>query len=441
MDAGAQDVLGTDVTTADVVVVGAGLAGLSAAATAAAQGADVVVLDAHARGGRARTTVVEPGVTFNSGPRAWYLGGAGAAALDTLGIVPRGSAPLASTGHVLVGGRRQIMPATAGRLLRTRALGARSKVAVAGLLGKVPRMDPASLRGRSVAQWLGSLGLAPDAAALVRAIVRLATYIDDPEHLDASVAVAQLQMVLGTGVLYLDGGFEQLVASLLDAAARRGAQVREHAEVRSIEPSAGPGTRWVVHTSTGTLRARSVVLAAGSPAACASLSPVPLDRSQLSEPVTAACLELAVRGVPATPFLLGVDQPLYLSQHSPPADLAPEGISVVHVLRYGTTDDAQHDRDELWGHAAAAGIDARHVVAQRFLRRMVVTGTVPTAASGGLAGRPAVRVPGADGLLLAGDWAGDEGLLADAAVASGARAGRLAASTTERHVSVAGTTG
>lgn len=408
----------------DVVVVGAGLAGLTAAATAARAGASVLVLDGHPRGGRARTTVVDPGVTFNSGPRAWYLGGPGAAELDALGIRPRGSPPLASTGHVLVGGRRHLMPATPGQLLRTGALRARSKVAVASLLARVPRMEAGSLVGRTVDEWLADIGLAPDAAALVRAIVRLATYVDAPDRMDAGAAVAQLQMVLGEGVLYLDGGFAQLVGSLADDAERHGARILEHDAVRSIERV---DAEWVVRTAAGEHRARAVVIAAGAPAACAALSPAPFDRSALTEPVTAACLELGVAGAPDTPFLLGIDEPLYLSQHSPAADLSPEGVSVVHVLRYGTSASAEADRDELWAQAVAAGIDARKVVAQRFLRRMVVTGSVPTAASGGLAGRPPVQVPGADGLLLAGDWVGPVGLLGDAAVASGASAGRAAA--------------
>ena len=51
---------------------------------------------------------------------------------------------------------------------------------------------------------------------------------------------------------------------------------------------------------------------------------------------------------------------------------------------------------------------------------------LPIATAGGLAGRPAVVVPGADGLLLAGDWVGPTGMLADAAVASGHDAGLAA---------------
>jgi hypothetical protein len=52
---------------------------------------------------------------------------------------------------------------------------------------------------------------------------------------------------------------------------------------------------------------------------------------------------------------------------------------------------------------------------------------MPRASAGGLAGRPASRVAGIDGLFLAGDWIGSVGMLADAALSSGREAGRSAA--------------
>ena len=63
---------------------------------------------------------------------------------------------------------------------------------------------------------------------------------------------------------------------------------------------------------------------------------------------------------------------------------------------------------------------------------MVVTGAIPTAANGGLAGRPAAEVPGLPGAFVAGDWVGPVGMLADAALASGVHAGRLAAARSAR---------
>ena len=68
----------------------------------------------------------------------------------------------------------------------------------------------------------------------------------------------------------------------------------------------------------------------------------------------------------------------------------------------------------------------RDVVAQRrFLPNMLVANALPTAASGGTAGRPGPCVPGADNLYVVGDWVGADGMLADASLASAKAAAEL----------------
>ncbi len=62
----------------------------------------------------------------------------------------------------------------------------------------------------------------------------------------------------------------------------------------------------------------------------------------------------------------------------------------------------------------------------RFLAHLTVAGALPRAATGGLAGRPTVVDTGVPGVTMAGDWVGPDGLLADAALASGRAAGPLA---------------
>jgi hypothetical protein len=57
---------------------------------------------------------------------------------------------------------------------------------------------------------------------------------------------------------------------------------------------------------------------------------------------------------------------------------------------------------------------------------MVVASTMPRAATGGLRGRPNVTASGLPRVFLAGDWVGPDGLLSDAALASGHAAGRAA---------------
>jgi hypothetical protein len=65
------------------------------------------------------------------------------------------------------------------------------------------------------------------------------------------------------------------------------------------------------------------------------------------------------------------------------------------------------------------------VVAVRFNRRLVVAHGRPEPATGN-AGRPTVRVDDTPDVFVAGDWVGPDGLLGDAALASGRAAGKAA---------------
>ena len=165
------------------------------------------------------------------------------------------------------------------------------------------------------------------------------------------------------------------------------------------------------------------MVAAGSPAAARALLPHP-PAWELGAPATAACLDLGLRRVPDTMVAFGLDQPLYLSTHSPKAHLAPPGGAVVHVMRYGARTSPE-DKDQLWALARRCGIGERDVVTQRFLHEMTVCHALPRPGPG-LTGRPAIDATGTAGVFLAGDWVGSAGLLADASLASGEAAGRAA---------------
>jgi hypothetical protein len=218
-----------------------------------------------------------------------------------------------------------------------------------------------------------------------------------------------LQRAAG-GVVYLDGGWAQLVSGL-------GAlcQVRPGIKVTGVAPAAG---RVEVTTGGGPLTARSVIIAAGRPAAAVRLLLAGPGWGDLGPEVTAACVDAGLRRVPAPGYVLGLDDPVYATVQSPPARQALAGQAVVGAVRYGAA-EARSDRAVLHTHLARAGVREEDVVTIRFLARMVVAGAAPTAARGGLAGRPAVDAAGLPDVYLAGDWVGPTGLLADAALASG----------------------
>ena len=53
-------------------------------------------------------------------------------------------------------------------------------------------------------------------------------------------------------------------------------------------------------------------------------------------PIRAACLDLALGRLPRPDnrFALGLDRPVYFSVHSAAAKVGPEGVAVVHVMKY-----------------------------------------------------------------------------------------------------------
>ncbi len=420
----------------DVVVVGGGLAGLTAAATAAAAGRSVLLLDGHPGANRAGTDQVGR-FLFNRGAHALYRKGAGRAVLGRLGVSVSGKLPPVLGGLARRGDVVDRLPLDPVSLVRTRLLSARGKVRVARELASVPRWRHERLADRTAAEWLDERGLTGDERGLVEMVARTTTYVADLDRVSADLVVRQVQLGL-QGVHYLHGGWVTLLDGLARAGADRGVEcvaaaarsvVPDGGRVRvtlsgvSAEEADGDGERVVL--------AGAVVVAAGTPDACASLLPAgPPAWEVVGPPVQVACLDLGLAAPPATRVLLGLDRPLYLICHAPPAELAPRGAAVVHAMRYLRSDEpasAVDARTELEEHCRIAGIDPDGAERVRYLHRMVACGALATPATGGLAGRPGVADTDLDGVFAAGDWLGPEGHLADAALTSGEAAGRQAA--------------
>lgn len=417
--------------TADVIVVGGGLAGLTAAAFAARAGTRVRVLErSRELGGRARTRELD-GFLLNVGPHALYRKGAGRAVLRELDVPLAGAVP-PYAGRALHGGRSLALPVGPTSLATTRLLSARAKLQMVRVLARLQRGAATARAGASLEEWMAEEGLRPDAAALLGTIARVTTYAHDPARLDARAALAQVHLGLTGGVLYLDGGWQTVVRGLHAAAEAAGAEIVSGARVDAVEADAS-GVRGV-RTADGFEAARTVVLAVPPPEAArlaGALAPAVERHAAAAIPVRAACLDLGLRALPRPRdvFALGVDRPWYFSVHTATARLAPGGGALVHAMRYLGADpppaaELERELEELVDTMQPGWREQVRV--RRFVPDLVVAGAL-VAAPGGLAGRPAVDGTGVAGLLLAGDWVGGEGMLADASLASGRRAGLRAA--------------
>ncbi|MFP5320798.1 MAG: FAD-dependent oxidoreductase [Acidimicrobiia bacterium] len=393
----------------EIHVIGGGLAGLAAAALAARAGAPVVLHETrHRLGGRA-TTDDHHGFLVDQGPHALYRGGAATRVLGELGVSPRGVAPVVE-GIVVRDGQVHRAPTGPSSLLRTTAFDLRDKAELGRLLATLPRVDPAEHARRSTAEWVDGVARRPRVREALHMLVRLTSYVNHADALSADAAITMLQRGTGPGVLYLEGGWQQLVDSLATAARAAGVRIEVGEPVRELPDAA------------------AVIVAAGGPANVGALV---RQRFDVGPSADVACLDVGIQGPPPQPVALGLDQPMYASHHSLAPGRAPAGRSLLATAEY-LAPGAEPDRDRLERWVRAIGVTDDQIVAQRYLHRMVACSAIPVAAAGGLAGRPAAQVPGRPGVLVAGDWVGPEGHLADATFASAEAAARLAVAHVDR---------
>ena len=400
----------------DVVVVGAGIAGLVAALTAAEAGASVVVVEAQTPGGRAKT-IERNGYHYNIGPHALYLAGHLRLFLATRGMDPVGGSP--DTKHVRLVRDGRLWPITFGPLdlARTNLLRPRSRLRVLSLMARIPRMKVEQFVGTTWQEWLGNEP--DDVAGVLEMFVRTGTYVNATEHFDAAAALTQFQAALH-GVRYLDGGWQRVIDALVARLRAVGGTVVSGRSVLSVEADGDA----LVTMADGSLRARSVVLAGLTPDTVERLTGAMIvGRGNAGGAVHASVLDIALDRAQSG-LVFGIDEPLYLSPHAPTARIAPDGAGLITAMRYtpdGETDgpDATEVRNRLSALAAQAGVIAERVVHQRYLHQLVVANSFPAARGGGLRGRPGVDALGIPGVFLAGDWVGPAYQLGDASSASG----------------------
>jgi phytoene dehydrogenase-like protein len=370
-------------------VIGGGLAGLTAATLLARGGREVTLYEKSHLGGRARTSTLH-GALLNEGPHALYRAGRAIEILRELGVEPKGGAPDYSGNLAWHRGQLHALPVGVVSLLSTSLLSASDKLALVPLLAGLMRIDAAKLDGVTLGDWLKDNLRSELARDYVRANIRVSTYANT-DAMSAGAALRQLQLALRANVLYLDGGWQTLVDGVREKALAAGVRIVDHQRIDKL-----PGGE--------------VVLAV-SPKAVAELTGATFEL----QPVRAACLDLALStlAAPRRTFALGIDQPLYFSVHTRVAKLASPGVHVIHVAKYLGPNDAGADAlGELEALTEAMQPGWRsHVVARRFLPEMVVMNAVVTPR-----GRP--KIDAVPGVLLAGDWVGDEGLLVDGALAS-----------------------
>ncbi len=402
------------------------MAGLTAAAYVARAGRSVVVLERSSHTGGRAITEERSGFYFNLGPNALYKGGPATFVLEELSVeFSAGDPPQA--GHALKDGVLHKLPADPISLLSTSLFGLGAKLEFGRMFAKLPRISASEVVYVTLVDWLRQNVSSAEVGDLLRALVRLATYSNVPARMSAGVAIAQLQSAVKSGVLYLDHGWQPLVDGLRASATESGARIETSAPVSAIEHD---GATKTVRLDSGAAYEALAVIVATPPKAATSLlgemGSAPTSHAEAAGPVQAATLDIGLSKTPRPDarFVLGIDQPLYLSIHSGVGNLAPEGGAMIHVAKYlgDDTSAAMEVERELEGLLDLAQPGWREVlVERRFLPDLTVVNALATAETGGLSGRPD-PVTDIQGVYLAGDWVGGVGWLADASLASAKRA-------------------
>ncbi|HEX6484033.1 MAG TPA: FAD-dependent oxidoreductase [Ktedonobacteraceae bacterium] len=417
-----------------IIIVGGGLAGLSAAALLARRGHHVLLFEkSKLPGGHARTREQE-GFFFNFGAHAFYLGGPGERVLQELNIPVSGGRLSVHYGLALKGDEDHRLPFGAAALAETTLFSQTEKDELTQLYAALPQFNSAQLQGISWQTWLETNIWHASVRQFLQARARLSTNTWAPDLIDAGLIMDIFQN--RSGVLYLHKGWQPLVDGLLQAAQQAGATVITAARVAAVE-LAGGAVEAVRLEDGARYPAAAVILAVDADTASRLVAEgqheIMRDWALQTIPSHIACFDVALRRLPnpGNVYAIGMDRPLYYAVHSTWAQLGRGNGAFIHTTRYhrhGESPSAEMIKREL-----EALLDRMQpgwrteVVAQSFFPHIQAVSDIVQAKRGGINGRPRPSVPGIGGLYVAGDWVGNEDQQSGAAFASATRAAHLVA--------------
>jgi phytoene dehydrogenase-like protein len=416
----------------DVVVVGGGIAGLTAACYLARAGAGVTLFEkAPKLGGRAASQSFE-GFRFNRGIHALYTGGVTSQVLQELGITYGHGSPKGI--FMLQGGVLYPFPTTPSQFLHKSWLDVGDKLGLAHLFGRLATLNPHTVAQVSVEEWLERNIRRPRLRSLMAAQARTFVYSTALDLVSAEVFVDKLRRSLRHPVHYIDGGWQTLVDALRGAAEQTGARIVSSTGVEAVEHSNGHARG--VRLRDGSSMGASTIIIATRPRDASNL----VDRGAHPSlrrivdglvPAKLACLDVALSHLPSPryPVVQDLDSPRFMTAQSLYSRVAPGGGALIYTFKQldpaNPGDQRENERD-LENLLDAAQPGWREVLVKRqYLPRIEAVGTLPTATGGGFAGRPGPEVPDIASLYLAGDWIGPEGFLADASMSSARQVARL----------------
>ncbi|WP_246067643.1 phytoene desaturase family protein [Paenibacillus koleovorans] len=411
----------------DTVIIGGGVAGLMAAVELGRAGKPAILVEKSNRVGGRAITVRKNGALFNLGGHAIYKGGEAYAILKQWGIALEGGQPTFNGSFIW---NDQAFPlANPAKLLLSSFLSWSGKGELVKLFWKLFKSGPIAVRpGESLREWAERELRDPMVRHIFYSLTRTATYTRDPDYQLAGPALKQVQRSLKSGVQYLHGGWQSIVDQLREKAVQAGVKMIEHSAAARVVHEGGAVRQ--VELEDGTVLAAAHVISTVSPEVTFRLVPG-AERTVLSRwkdearPAMAACLDLCLERLPSPDrqVALGLDRPVFFSNHSAGAKLTEDGKVVVHLMKYNGPTDSDPAADlqllEQTMSLLHPGWE-QLVAAKQFLPNIAVVHDYAHLGRKQLEVGPSV--PEIKGLYVAGDWASHGEYLLDAAATSARRA-------------------
>ena len=207
---------------------------------------------------------------MNFGPHALYMGGAGRPFLKELGIEPAGNPPPSGRSRAFFQGKTPLLPLSLRTIFETKLLGLFDKFRLLSFMKGLNSINDKDIQSLTVNQWLESdkelSGGGEALKGFIRTLIQLTTYTADMDKLSAQAGIIQLKLAMQTGVIYLHGGWAQMIDALLEKCKEAGVEVLTGCEVTEISRIAETGEISVVfkapERASGRKTYRGIILAA-----------------------------------------------------------------------------------------------------------------------------------------------------------------------------------
>lgn len=402
----------------DCVIIGGGIAGLIASIYLARAEKSVLILEkAKTLGGRGRTTVKMDSY-LNLGPHALYSKGLAIETLRELGIELEGGI-VPTRGKMIHNGEIFDIPASPFILVTSTLLNWNAKKELLSFFLKYKKMKTDGFKNVPLAQWLQHRIKDKLARNLILMLSRLSSYSDESDRLSAGAAIKQLQL---GNAMYLNKGWQSMIDALINKAVEFGVQFQTGKHVNKVT---GSFPDLSVQTNKEIIYAKNV-LSTSSPQETSKLlkeykcTPEFIKKDYI--PVHAACLDLVLSKVPNPniDFAMGVEDPFYFSNHSKIAKLSNQDHQVIHVMKYGISNQETEKELEEFMEIVQPGWE-EFVIYKRYLPRMTVSNRLVLASNDDEVSPLVSQIPG---FYIAGDWVGDA-MLAEASFQSGRKAAQF----------------